>query len=322
MRSKIFNFRRFLLIFVLLMIFLLSDSPFLLAYEKEIKSLSSTVAENIVKAGKKTIAVVDFVDLQGNVTELGRFLAEELSVALAGGGKGFEVVDRTHLKTLLKEHKLAETGVIDPSTAKKLGQIAGVDALVTGTITPLSDSVRLSVKILVTATAKMIGASSCDIPKTKAISELIDKPIEGETQAPGPSGPSRPRPTPKYSVKVQDFTFQLIEAKSGGDTVNCHILITNNASGDRNLYLEKAYGGAFIVDNFGNKYEITEILLGTQSSHGKTGAMQLLVGGVPTSAKAISNISPKAHKIALLEIRCIENNQKFKVQFRDIPLNR
>ena len=50
------------------------------AYEKEIKGISSTITESIAKSGKKTIAVVDFTDLQGNVTELGRFIAEELSV--------------------------------------------------------------------------------------------------------------------------------------------------------------------------------------------------------------------------------------------------
>src|SRR2546425_7415993 len=89
--------------------------PFqLFAQEKEVKALASVVADNLVKASKMTVAVVDFTDLQGNVTELGRFLAEEVSVALSGAGKGIEVVDRTHLKTLLQEHKLASSGVIDP----------------------------------------------------------------------------------------------------------------------------------------------------------------------------------------------------------------
>jgi len=119
--------------------FLFSYSAIAMAYEKEIKNLSSTMAESIAKEGKKSIAVADFTDLQGNITELGRFLAEEFSVALAGAGKGFEVVDRTHLKTLIQEHKLSATGLIDPSIAKKLGQIAGVDALITGTITPFGD---------------------------------------------------------------------------------------------------------------------------------------------------------------------------------------
>jgi len=50
----------------------------------------------IEKDGKKKIAVVDFTDLDGSVTELGRFLAEEFSTAFAGTGKGFTVVDRIH----------------------------------------------------------------------------------------------------------------------------------------------------------------------------------------------------------------------------------
>jgi curli biogenesis system outer membrane secretion channel CsgG len=67
---------------------------------------------------------------------VGTFLAEEFSVALATGSGGFEVIDRTNLKTLLQEHKLAATGIIDPQTARKVGEIAGVQALVAGTVTP------------------------------------------------------------------------------------------------------------------------------------------------------------------------------------------
>jgi TolB-like protein len=159
---------------------LLLNPQLLLAYEKEIETLSITLAEDIAKSGKKRIAVVDFTDLQGNVTEFGRFIAEEFSVALAGAGKGFEVVDRIHLKSILTEHKLSISGLIDPQTAKKLGQIAGIEVLVTGTITPFSDSIRLSVKTIDTATAKVIGASSVDIAKTKAIEELLGKGIDTE----------------------------------------------------------------------------------------------------------------------------------------------
>jgi len=176
MRKNVFA--RLLLVCILTAIFSLSVPHFSLAFEKEVNSLAATMAENIARSGKKTIAVVDFTDLQGNVTELGRFLAEEFSVALLGTGKGFEVVDRTHLKALLQEHKLSLTGLIDPKTARKLGQIAGVEALLTGTITAFGDSVRVSIKILDPATAKVIGAARGNIAKTKAIEELLARGIE------------------------------------------------------------------------------------------------------------------------------------------------
>ena len=176
MRNKFL--KRFFYICVVSTAFSLFYSKHIIAYEQEIKSLSTAMAEKIAAAGKKTIAVVDFTDLQGNVTELGRFLAEEFSVALAGMGKGFEVVDRTHLKSILVEHKLSSTGIIDPQTARKLGQIIGVDALITGTITPFGDSIRISVKVLDTATAKVVSASTANIAKTKAIEELLARGIE------------------------------------------------------------------------------------------------------------------------------------------------
>src|SRR5437899_296918 len=55
-----------------------------------------------LSAGKKTVAVVDFTDLQGNVTELGRYLAEEFSTALVEEPRSFDVIDRIHLKVILQ----------------------------------------------------------------------------------------------------------------------------------------------------------------------------------------------------------------------------
>ena len=146
-------------------------------YEKEIDTLSNAMADKIAKAGKKTVAVVDFTDLDGNVTQLGRFIAEELSGALAEKGQGFEVVNRSNLKLILKEHKLFEKGVIDGKAAMRLGEIAGVQALVTGTITPFTENVRLSVSVLDINTAKVIENKRENIPRTTDINELLGKEI-------------------------------------------------------------------------------------------------------------------------------------------------
>jgi TolB-like protein len=258
--------RKILFVSFISIFFLLPNSIITMAYEKEIKSLSSAMSENIVKAGKKSIAVVDFTDLQGNVTELGRFIAEEFSVALAGAGKGFEVVDRTHLKTILKEHKLAITGVIDPTTAKKLGQVAGVDALVTGSITPFGDSVRISVKLLDTATAKVIGASSGDIAKTKAIEELLGRGVETVTPSGQTVTPSSPKPQPKaeYRVVVDDFIFEAKACERSERYVKCFISVVNDSQETRRIVIHTR-GTPWVpllIDEFGNSYSPTGIWFG------------------------------------------------------------
>jgi TolB-like protein len=306
-----------------------------MAYEKEIRSLSTIMAENIAKADKKSIAVVDFTDLQGNVTELGRFLAEEFSVALAGAGKGFEVVDRTHLKTILKEHKLSITGVIDPTTAKKLGQIAGVDALVTGTITPFGDSVRISVKILDTATAKVIGASSGDIPKTKAIEELLTKGINTEVTS------STERPTPmiakedlkaKQRVEIIDYIFEARGCKNSGGVTTCVVSIKNKTDMERFLSInasdalhEFAAGTipfipyTYLYNEVGDEYKASNIE-GHSSLWGKG-----FMSNVPVSIKfSFNGVSILNTKSMTLIVGCYDNITKkyFRVTLANILLTK
>jgi TolB-like protein len=320
---KLMEAKKTFLLGFLALIFIISSPVLFFSYEKEIKNISLAMAESITNAGMKTIAVVDFTDLQGNVTELGRFLAEELSVALASAGKGFEVVDRTHLKTLLQEHKLSSSGLIDPQTARKLGEIAGVEALVTGSITPFGDSVRLTVKTLNTNTAKMIGASSADIPRTKAIEDLLAKGI-GESAAPTTT-PSQPAASQQQvaksvtKVEIKNFTSELQKCKLSGTTLTCYFLITNNEK-DRRLFLSHSR----VIDEFGNEIKSSRMQLGDESSTSPLQAKDL-ASGIPIKGSAtFENVSPDVTSIALLELTCYSEyliiNDQLKIQFRNIPI--
>ncbi|MDI6890620.1 MAG: FlgO family outer membrane protein [Thermodesulfovibrionales bacterium] len=312
------HFIRPFLICIISAILSISISQSSLAYEKEIKSISSTITENITKAGKKTVAVVDFTDLQGNITELGRFLAEELSVNLTTMARGFEVIDRTHLKSILTEHKLSMSGLVDPKTVKQLGKIAGVDTLVTGSVTPFGDSIRVSVKVIATDTARVIGASSGDIAKTKAIEELMAKGIET-------GAPTHPAPKPlakvQQKVEAQGFTFELTKCKLSGGSVRCEFLVTNNDK-DRNLTVYGSYyfSQSRLIDNFGNAYHPVDVYIA--NIKGGKYAEATLVSGVPTkSGVYFEGVSNEATEIALLEVGCA-TGRHFTVQFRNIPLSR
>ena len=138
-------------------------------YEKEIKKMSATMAEKIAGKGKERIAVVDFSDLEGHIRYFDRFLVEKFTVALAGAGKGFRVIDRNNLNSIIKENKLSATGLIDPETARKLGRIAGVDALVTGRLTAVGDNVNLIVKVLDAETADVIDSAEINMARTKLL---------------------------------------------------------------------------------------------------------------------------------------------------------
>ncbi len=162
-----------------------------LAYDDQLKQLASQLADSISKSGKKTVAVADFTDLEGNVTELGRFLAEETSADLAStaaAAKDFQVIDRTQLRATLKRAGLAMNGVLDPQTVGRLGDAAGVQAVVTATLTPFADHIHLSARVLDESNSAILATSSEDIPRSKDLNDLL---AEGGSSAPiAPAAPA------------------------------------------------------------------------------------------------------------------------------------
>jgi hypothetical protein len=52
-----------------------------------------------------------------------------------------------------------------------------VDAIITGSVTPFGDNIRVTCKVIATDTARVISAAKIEIAKTRAIDELLSKEI-------------------------------------------------------------------------------------------------------------------------------------------------
>ena len=141
--------------------------------DTEISNLATNLAGQIKDQAKKKVAVVDFTGLDGGASELGRYVSEQLTVDLVMDRKDFSVLDRANLKKILDEHKLTATGLVDPDNAKKLGQFAGVDALILGTLTPKNQTVSLTAKVITTDTAEIVGAAKATFRTDNNVGELL-----------------------------------------------------------------------------------------------------------------------------------------------------
>lgn len=161
--------------------------------DHEMSGLAAKISKSLVTQGYKNVAALDFTDLQGQPIELGRFLSEELAVEIVSTG-GVSMVDRANIKSILAEHKLTEAGLVDPANAKKLGEFAGVDAILIGNVTMLDDGIILMVKAIATSSAKIVAAGRIKFPKTSEIQQLLNRGISSNgtlsTTSTAGSGPS------------------------------------------------------------------------------------------------------------------------------------
>ncbi|MEI9864887.1 MAG: CsgG/HfaB family protein [Limisphaerales bacterium] len=200
--------------------------------------------------------------------------------------RDFSVLDRANLKSILAEHKLTSTGLIDPDNAKKLGQFAGVDALILGTIIPRGQNISVTAKIITTDTAEIVGAGRAQFKADPTVQQLMAQ------QAAPPSGGSTAGSSDKDTAKVTKSLGDLrVELQSLTIVNNGQYLLTmtlSNQAKKRNLYVAlhggmfgNAHGSVYDPDGF-------EFVNGDQEVSGVASTMLQIPSNAFTQATEIS----------------------------------
>lgn len=232
---------------------------------RELDDIAKRLTAKIEESQRTNVAVADFTDLHGSVSQLGRFVSEEISTNMVLYARGFSVIDRNHLRTILKEQKLGMSGLMDPENQKKLGKILGVDALILGTITPFGESYRLTFKVLATDTARVITADRGMVPKTPATDELWATAVAEDLMLSDSSASqqvngavaSRPQilPQPKigeYRNQYVSLVIESVSVRADQENLNIVARLTNVTKED--IYV--AGGKMGVVDDAGVRWLI------------------------------------------------------------------
>ncbi|MFH1581577.1 MAG: FlgO family outer membrane protein [Pseudomonadota bacterium] len=116
-----------------------------------------------LKIPRKTIAVVDFEVIRGKQKELGRVTLEGLTSALINSGH-FNVVERSKLKTIIKELKLSMTGLMEESAVKNVGHLQMADLILTGTLAEIRREWDINLRLLNVRTGQALAAITMKAP--------------------------------------------------------------------------------------------------------------------------------------------------------------
>jgi TolB-like protein len=227
---------------------------------------------------KKTIAVVEFSDQRGNVTDLGRFLSEELITRLYQTKK-FRVIERQLLNRVIVEQKLTLSRLVDPASAKKLGKVLGVDAICSGSISELAQSIRVNARLINTETGEVFSVASVEVLKDESVTMLLG--------AEPPKQPQETKKPPKGGrVQEKGFAFELVGAsRNASGTVVVEILITNISETQQDLSLyakDNKTNVTRLFDVNGTEYWTSKLKFGPEQSSGEI--RKTLPVGVPSKA--------------------------------------
>ena len=142
--------------------------------DSRLENLTNQIVESLSHESKSKIAVIEFSDLNGNITEFGMYLSEELITRLFLTRK-FDVIERQLLNQVISEQKLGMTGLIDDDSAIAIGKLLGVDAIVSGTIIDLGVSLKVNARIIATETGSVFAVAATEIIKDEKVKILINR---------------------------------------------------------------------------------------------------------------------------------------------------
>ena len=210
------------------------------AFDKSLNEVSADIAAKLSQKNKKKIVVLYITNIKNTQTVAGKYIADVISYNLVNNSGNFLVFDRENLSEITDAKKLIAEGYIDAATAKKLGKILAVEAIIIGHYTVLSSTLKLSLKALDVNSGLVIAATMQDLPLNADAGALLGINISNNSNQ---NGKNRGFNTPIKSDENYNNPNTVnndCETKNTGD-----YCFTNNTQYRLRVYLYNEAGGGY-----------------------------------------------------------------------------
>lgn len=173
-----------------------------------LKKMAKVLARGMGNLENKKIAILPFPYHDGAMSSGSTIVSERLTTYLVGKYE-VEVIERSLLNKVLEEMKLGETGVVDQETTKEIGNILGVEAVVTGTLIDLpKNKTEVNARLIQTETGKILSAYNKKIKRTwkdEPVKKTAKKrKVRRKKPAKVPAPAAKPEPPQRFEEKPMD----------------------------------------------------------------------------------------------------------------------
>lgn len=281
-----------------------------------IDQLAAELLRNTVTPRILRVAVADFPDLRGATSDFGRYVAERLTTRLSAATNRFAMTERRRLQQVVGELSLNQSDLVDPRTARRVGEMLGVDALLVGTVSALGDRVDLDARVVEIETNNVVTQGSASIIRDQVVEGLL---AAGQDVGPRPAGrrdtsavarqavnPATTTPSVLPEFTSRDLFGRITTVSRTGAELRIEMLLTNRGTQEFRVYPCNYTDQAYVVDDTGQHANCSATSTRDPS----------LVPGVPLRiALTFSGLAASARTATL-----IWNWGPAQVVVRDIPL--
>ncbi len=150
--------------------------PSSVAGARPVAAVVSSLTADLTAAGHPvsgSLAVADLVGPGEQVTGLGRFLAEKLSVSLFQSGSFDKVMERRQLRQVLESIRFEQSGYFDQQTVTQYGGLIGVENMVIGSVKTLGSVYDGRVKSVAVKRGALLAMADARLIKDEETQGLV-----------------------------------------------------------------------------------------------------------------------------------------------------
>jgi TolB-like protein len=133
------------------------------------------------------IAVADFVNDNGEVSKLGRYIADKLTPYFARS-RQFSVLERNLINKVIEEQQFQVSAFVDESSTQEFGKILGAETIISGKISELADMFYVNARAVGVARGNLMVSIDAEIDRSGRLVALYNAPLPKPKKE-----PSKPR---------------------------------------------------------------------------------------------------------------------------------
>lgn len=136
--------------------------------------MAAQIVQRTASDGGSNVGISTFTHSDGTCSQLSNYISEFIVDSLFNAGQGqIDIIERSQLSAIFREMELVYDATIAPDTARRLGEIAGVDALVTGSLIEFGEVVKVQARLISTKDGKLFATARSDFPMIGTIGQMM-----------------------------------------------------------------------------------------------------------------------------------------------------
>lgn len=227
------------------------------SYEAGLVQAVDRVVAALEERPDTSVVVPTLRHTDGTLSELGRVVADDLTIFLSRSGSQADTCTRTGFDEFFRELELESRGIVVPDGVHELGRVCGADTLLLGTLFIEGDGMMIRLLLVDTETQVALTGERFWVPLTRSERQAMERQVDTEPTDVPTHGNGRKRQVqednlPQHRV-IGDFKLTLLSCEFvQDDGLFCLLNAKNRLLVDRPLTILGT--SSILLDNQGEKY--------------------------------------------------------------------